>query len=278
LLATLASAPAAGQAPERDLQAMLARVGARVLEWYSRAQSIVSDEVVSIQTLRADMAPTGPPRRLAFELRVDWDPDSASPDSLPEARIVRQLLLVNGRAPGPRDEPGCMDPKGVSTEPLTMLLPDERRGYRFAEAGTTRVDGRDLLVVDFTSLARRAPEVAWRADCVSVSLPGWSEGRVWIDTRTYDVVRLDERLTGQFGFDVPFDLQRRGAPLSMTIERADSSIRYRRVEFQDPPEALMLPASVDTVTVVRGGGIQRNRISQRYSGHRRFLADARVVP
>ena len=40
----------------------------------------------------------------------------------------------------------------------------------------------------------------------------------------------------------------------------------------------MLPAEVDTVTVIRGGGIQRTRITQRFSDYRRFIADARVLP
>jgi hypothetical protein len=63
----------------------------------------------------------------------------------------------------------------------------------------------------------------------------------------------------------------------MVLERADSSIRYRRVEFNNPPDSLVLPAEVETVTVWRGGSTQRTRISQRFSGYRRFIADARVL-
>jgi hypothetical protein len=40
----------------------------------------------------------------------------------------------------------------------------------------------------------------------------------------------------------------------------------------------MLPAEVETLTVIRGGAIQRTRISQRFSGYRRFIGDARVMP
>jgi hypothetical protein len=63
----------------------------------------------------------------------------------------------------------------------------------------------------------------------------------------------------------------------MVVERADTSIRYRQVAFTDPPDTLMLPAEVETVTVIRGGAVQRTRISQRFSDYRRFIADARVV-
>ena len=83
---------------------------------------------------------------------------------------------------------------------------------------------------------------------------------------------------GTFAFDVPLDHARRRVARSMVIERAESSIRYSRVEFQDPPEPLLLPATVETLTVMRGGSTQRTRMTQRFSDDRRFLTDRRIVP
>src|SRR5688572_23868846 len=77
VLAAVFAATSAGarQAqPGADLAQTLARVGQRVEEWYSRAQSIVSTETVVIQPLRSDLTPMNSPRRLAYELRVAWDP------------------------------------------------------------------------------------------------------------------------------------------------------------------------------------------------------------
>jgi hypothetical protein len=139
------------------------------------------------------------------------------------------------------------------------------------------VDGRAALMVDYRGVAAGPPDITWRENCVSISLPGRSRGRIWIDAGTYDVLRLDEHLVGQFEFPVPREHQRRGAAMSMLIERSDSSIRFRRVEFQDPDETLMLPATIETVTIVRGGGIQRTRISQRFTDYRRFLTGGRIV-
>jgi hypothetical protein len=208
---------------------------------------------------------------------VAWDAVSA-PGTLPEPSVLRHLVAVNGRPPKEGEEPGCMDPKPVTPEPLMMLLPREREDYAFTLAGTTRVDGREAVMIDFKGAAPGPPEITWTKECVSVSLPGRVRGRMWVDAQTYDVLRLDEHLVGLFDFAVPREHQRRGAARAMTIERADSSIRYRRVDFEDPPESLMLPARVDTVTVFRGNGIQRTRISQRFSDHRRFVADVRVLP
>ena len=248
-----------------------------MIEWYARAQSIVSQETVVITPLGSDMAPTLPVRRLGYELRVAWDPATAGPGAFPEPSILRQILTVNGRPPRPNDEPGCMDPKPVSPEPLMMLLPEQRGDFAFTFAGRGRVDGRSVMMFDFKGVAGGEPEVTWTDECVSISIPGRSRGRIWVDANTHDVLRLDERLVGMFEFDVPRAHQRRGAVPSIVVERADTSIRYRRVEFSDPPDTLMLPSEVQTITVIRGGAAQRTRISQRFSDYRRFLADARVV-
>ena len=279
LAATLLTAvPMAQERAADDLDALIDRIGARVIDWYARAQSIVSQEEVFIQPLRFDMSPAGFGRRVAYELRIAWESPGAGAAALPEPTVLRQLLAINGRAPKAGEEPGCMDPKPVTPEPLMMLLPQERDNFAFSLAGTPRVDGRAALMIDFKGATPGEPEIAWTRDCVSVSLPGRVRGRLWVDAETHDVLRLDEHLVGLFDFDVPREHQRRGAAASMTIERADSSIRYRRVTFEDPPETLMLPAQVDTITVFRGNGIQRTRISQRFAGHRRFVADVRVLP
>ena len=271
------AAPAAQPAANLPLDELLDRVGKRVVEWYARSQSIISMETVSIQPLRSDLSPLDFPRRLAYELRVAWDPDSAGPGLLPDASVLRELVSINGRAPRERDRSECMDPKSVSPEPLSMLLPAKRGQYAFSVAGRARVGGRAAVMLDYKGIAPGPPEIAWTRECVSVSLPGRSRGRIWVDVETYDVLRYDERLVGQFDFPVPREQVRRGAAASMVIERADSSIQFKRVAFTNPEETLMLPASIDTLQVVRGGGIQRTRITQRFTEYRRFLTEGRVV-
>jgi hypothetical protein len=274
------SASAAPQAQRGEwtlpLGETLDRVGDRVEQWYARAQSLVSLESVSIQPLRADLTAVDFPRRLAYELRLAWDA-AAEGGELPEAKVVRELLTVNGKPPKPKDEPGCLDPKPVSAEPLSMLLAPHRDEYTFAAAGAARVEGRPALMIDYRSVAAGEPAITYTRDCVSIDLPGRSRGRIWIDAATFDVLRLDEYLIGMFDFTTPREQQRRGAAMHMTIERADSSIQYKRVAFTDPEETLMLPAMIETVTSIRGAGTQRYRVTQRFSDYRRFLTGGRVV-
>ena len=252
-------------------------MGRRVEAWHARARSVVATESVWIQPLRSDLTPAGSPRHVTFELRVGWDPDVIGPDGLPVANLLREPVSRTGRNGRTSNDPGCMDPKPVSPAPLAMLLPARLGESEFSAVGTGTVDGRPALRVDYRGRAAAPPEVTWTDACVSVSLPGRSRGRIWVDAATYDVLRMDERLVGTFAFDVPRDLVRRGAAASMVIERAESSIRYRRVEFQDPQETLMLPVEVDTLTVMRSRGVQRVRITQRFSDYRRFLTRGRMV-
>jgi hypothetical protein len=276
-MAWAATAVPLAQTAELDLPQTLERVGNRVEQFYQRAQSLVSDETVWIQSLRGDMTPVDLPRRLLFELRVAWEPDSTEPGSLPEASVLRQVLSINGRPPRAGDEPGCMDPKPVSPEPLEMLLAVNREKFAFSAGGATRTAGRAARTIDYRSIDTAPPEITWRENCVSISLPGQSRGRIWIDAATHDVLRLDEHLVGQFEFDVPREQQRRGAASRMLIERVDTSIHFRQVSFREPDETLMLPEAIETFQIVRGGGIQRTRITQRFTNYRRFLTGGRVV-
>ncbi|HEX2462568.1 MAG TPA: hypothetical protein VHJ58_20675, partial [Vicinamibacterales bacterium] len=279
VLSVVGAAPHAAEqstSPE-PLDETLRNVGRRIQDWYNRAQTVVSTETVLIQPLRADMSPDAFPRRLTFELRVEWDPERFGSFGLPGATVLREVSSINGRAPVRDRDSGCMDPKPVSPETLAILLPERLSESEFSPAGTTRLNGRTAVMIDYRGVVAREPEIAWVNECVTVSLPGRSRGRIWVDAATYDVLRIDDRLSGRFEFDVPREYIRRGAAPSMVIERAESSIRYARIEFDDPRESMMLPVSIDTVTVIRSTATQRTRITQRLSNHRRFLTEGRIV-
>jgi hypothetical protein len=270
------SAAVRSPAAAADVVALLARVGEQAEQYFARAQSMVCEETVRLQSLGADLMTDGShARQLVYQLRTAWEPPSNG-DGPPDIHVLREIIKIDGRPPRPKDEPGCMDPKPVSPEPLAMLLPARQRDYAFTWAGTGRADGRPAAMLDYKSLESGPVKVTRRNDCISIELPGRSRGRVWIDQATGDVLRLDERLTGMFDVEVP--PERRGAPTGfMTIERADSSIRYKRVAFRDPEEALMLPASIETVTVIRNAGAPRVRKTQVFSNYRRFVTEGRIV-
>ena len=273
-----ASTPLAAQgvADGRGLVALLGRVGDRIAQYYTRAQSIVCDERVRVLSLGHDNNPIGLGREIVYELRVAWG-GAAEPGRFPEATVQRQIRTINGRPVDPDAEPECLDPSPVSPEPLSFLLPGRRQRFVFSLVGSTREGERRATMVDYEPRPREPGEVVFGDDCVSVQLPFWMAGRVWIDAETDDVLRLDERLVGLFEFRVPRADQRAfGAP-TMTIERADSTTEYRQVRFEDPDETLMLPASIDSLVYWRGASPPRLRTTQSLSNCRRFLTDGRIV-
>ena len=277
--AALSASAAAQQRGASDLSDLLARIGARVEQYYTRARTIVCIETVVIQPLARDLTSDGRARRLVYELRVEWEPPSAD-GRAPGGNvgsIVRQLLSIDGRPPGPQDKPGCLDPKTVSPESLAMLLPGRSAEHTFAWAGMAVTGGRPSARLDYQLKEALSPSIEWRDDCVTVDPRGRSRGRVWVDAATDDVLRIDEYLAGPVEIPVRAELVRRNAPMRMTIERADSSIEYRAVTFSDPDETWLLPASIESVTIVRDAGVPRLRTRQLYSDYRRFTTAGRVV-
>ena len=63
----------------------------------------------------------------------------------------------------------------------------------------------------------------------------------------------------------------------MAIESFSSTVRYRRVAFSDPDETLLLPASMESMTIWRNAGVTRQFITHEISNYRRFVTGARVI-
>jgi hypothetical protein len=261
-----------------ELASMLERVGAAVERYFARAQTLICLENVSVQPLRWDMSPDfTPARRLTYELRVAWEPSADG--GLPEATAERRLLKIGSRAPRPKDKPGCTDPQDASPEPLVFLLPAKQSENVFTFAGTTRVNGRAALMLDYR--AREVGKVSASRkdqdeDCISIELPGRMRGRVWIDVETGDVLRLDERLSGMVDVTPPPSRRYHDRQM-MTIERLDTSTVYHPVTFTNPDETIMLPKQISTMQIVRNSGSPRLRKTHVFTDYRRFITGGRIV-
>jgi hypothetical protein len=274
--AVLFAAVAAAQPPS-SVEDVLVRTAARIEEYFARAQSILFFEKTTLQPLRSDMGLQGFARILESELRVEWDPKAAGPDA--EAKVLRELRRVNGRPPRDNDRRNCLDPNPISPEPLAFLLPAERGDYSFTLAGRGKGKAANTLMVDFRSLEKGKPEMKQQPDksedCFSINIPGSIKGRVWIDSETYEVLRIDQQLTGRIDVRVPNEQVRRGMVDVLIIERFDTSIRYKAVTFHDPEETVLLPQSIETLTMYRGAS--SHRTTQNFSNYRRFMTGGRLV-
>lgn len=272
-LAAVLTSGISAQAP--NLTDVLTKVSERVQRYYGRAQSVMCTEKVIIQPISRSFSPEGFARVLEYELHVEWE--AASGGEAPEAKVVRELRKVNGRAPRPKDFEACMDPKSVSTEPLELLLPHHRDEYVFSWRGPGTLKNQRAVVLEYRSRVRGKIEGTKKDDCVSISAPGYSKGRIWIDETTHDVLRLDEQLVSQLEYRLPRDTGSRDyGEDTYVVERADSTIRYRRVTFHEPEEVVLLPESIESLTVF-GGAAASHRTTQLFSDYRRFITTGRVV-
>ncbi|MEZ5285321.1 MAG: hypothetical protein R2712_11045 [Vicinamibacterales bacterium] len=269
-----------GVAP--GLAGILQRAGEKVEEYFTRAQSLICLEVVRLQPLASGLSPQGFGRTVESELRLSWDPFAITGDA-PEAATIREVLRVNGHTPRDNDYNACTTPEQQvkETQPLSMLLPEQRKEYEFRLDKPRKVDGQPALVIAYkktTKVTVRVSEVEGRDDCISFEIDGGQRGRIWLDPDTYEVLRLDESLSGLVDIPLPEKTRRQpGTPIAWTMERMDTTIRFERVSFQDPHETIMLPVSSTQLRVTRGSGQPRLRTVTEYSRYKRFLTGARLV-
>ena len=276
----LAAATLTAQAPP-DLDTVLARVSERIADYYKRAQNVVCTEKATVQPVGRDYSPQGFARVTEYELRVETDAEGETPD----AKVVRELLRVNGKTPREKDKKdraGCTDANPLSAEPLAFLLPAHRSEYTFASGGFGK--GKDVrsLILEFRSSkpdgeGELVEDPRGHEGCFTFSLPVVMKGRVWIDAETYQVLRVEQRMAGMADLKVPAKLQREhNLDGSVTVERHDTVIRYKTIPFNNPDEVMLLPESIDTLMVMRGG-LESLRSRQTFTDYRRFLTAGRVV-
>lgn len=256
-----------------DAGSALDGISRYVEQYYGKAQRIVAEETVTLQHLNSDLSPDGVARRLVYELRVEWDPSAVGP----RANVVRQLVRVGSRPPKPGAEPECLDPSSTSPEPLAFLLPDQRERFRFVAAGRARSAGREAVLLEYRSAGSEPSSVTGTKDCLRIDMPGRQAGRVWADPQTSEVLRLEERLLGPTDVVIPPSLQRVGASMRLTVDRADTTTRYDPVRFADPDEVVLLPSEITSVSIIRAAGVQRLRMTQTFRNYRRFLTQSRII-
>jgi hypothetical protein len=282
LLTALAASLSADQSVATDITGVLHRAGEKVTEFFARAQSIMCLEKVSLQKLGMGFGADGPARHVESELRLSWEPSPDNP--MPTlARTLRQVVRVNGAPPRKKDYENCTTPEKQDSEeqPLSLLLPSQREKYAFTYSGRDTIDRRDAIVIAYREIKKPTVDVSLledNEDCISFDIEGGMRGRIWIDAETHDVLRLDRSINGLIEIPMPRKVTRHaGAVAYWTMERWDSSIRFKRVTFQDPEETLVLPVESSTLQITRGAGTPRLRTSTQYHSYRRFITAGRVV-
>lgn len=250
-----------------DVAGILGGLAERTQQYYDRFISIICTETVHTQDLRSNLRPIGRPRMTVYELSVSRD---AKEKGDGEFRVQRTLQSVNGRPARQSERPQCTDPKTGTPEPLGFLLASRQSRYRFTVADA--VGGpAGARALDFIETPPSRVQITWEGTCFEAD-GGGQMGRVWFDPETYDVLQVDVRLVRPFV--VPFPEGFPAIRPAIRVEKSEMTLRFSRVDFEQPAESLMLPASIETLNVLRG--VPSMRISQTLTEYRRFLTKSEI--
>jgi hypothetical protein len=246
---------------------VLSHLADRTQQYYDRFTSIICTETARQQDLRYNLEPIGKPRVTVFELSVSRDPKAQGGNDF---QVGRTLLSVNGKPAKRNQQPGCTDPKNGTPEPLSFLLEKNQRNFRLALNEQAVGGPAGARALSFIESSPEPLSVKWTANCFSAE-GGGQEGRVWFDPITFDVLQVDARLSRPFQILVP-QVSFMQSPIR--VERWEASVRFEPVAFANPDEVVLLPQSVETLTVFRGA--PSLRIDQKLTNFRRFLAESTI--
>ena len=257
----------AAQPTDADL---LARVGEYVERYYTRAQTLVVTETVSVEPVTRRLKTDGPSRQIVNEMRIEWDAQVGS-----QPREVRNLTSAKGSRFGPPGQGDCLDERSVTFGPLSFLLPANREKFRFTIGRLETVGGIRTQRIEYETRRPEPPTVRWNGKCGWVDSFGRTRGSVWVDPATGEVLRYDEHLSGRV--KLPGPVGDAYAP-TFVAERADTTIDYKKFAFAEPNETLLLPSRVESVTFIQNSGAPRVRVVRTFTDYRRFLTGGRVLP
>jgi tetratricopeptide (TPR) repeat protein len=142
-----------------------------------------------------------------------------------------------------------------------LLLPAYQKESDFVYLGRQREDGHDTQVLAFAQRPETSRLVGSFSD---VEKNDWtltlSQGIVWIDSETYQIVRLRTDLL----YPIP----------KQHLDRMTTDIEYGEVHFNELARSVWLPHEV-VVTVESRGKLRRNRHA--YSGYRMFNVQSKIL-
>jgi hypothetical protein len=246
---------------------ILAGLAGRTQQYYDRFISIICTETVTAQDLRFNLTPVGGPRVTVYELSVAKDGQAKG---APDFRVNRTLQSVNGRPARTNQRAECTDPKTGTPEPLGFLLAKNQSRYRFSIA-EAKGGPPGTRAIGFVESPPERVRVKWEGSCFEAE-GGGHHGRVWFDPSTYDVLQVDLRLSKPFLIPLPNGYF--GIQPAIRVEKSEMTLRFSRVEFQQPDESVLLPDTIDTLHVLRG--VPSLRIHQKLANYRRFLTQTEI--
>jgi len=202
--------------------------------------------------------------------------------------VTRTLKSVDGKPTEQNKLPQrskCVDtnPQPAYADPLTFLLPKNQSNFIFSYEGEADLQGLRTAVVIITTPPVSEPvKIVDKGDCFRLSRGLQRQGKIWIDLNTYDVLQLQWQLAESFRGKIPAGVAKFGIfPVfrpskELSYEKADTTIRFRPLTFQNPEQTLLLPRSSESTWILKGARIAGFRTATDYTRYRRFITSVEI--
>jgi hypothetical protein len=269
-----ARAQAGGGTDER-LARILERAGESVERYQKGLFRIAFTEVLRNEELSKDMTPRKAKEFVYDSVVVREQLSEGKDDYLP--KTVRRLKTVDGK---PAKESAAIEGFMPNVTALGFLLQRSRKLFQFTLDGEESLGGRKAYRIRTQRPGQGEPKAEWEGMSFHVFAP--TEFIFWVDAESFDVLQVATHLIAPFEFDSPHvfnagPLGRFGPTRRLRYAREDTTIRFRRVQFKDPEQVLLVPDSAEWLTVIEGAKHPRLRTTLRCTDYRRFRADVKVI-
>ena len=262
------------------LKNILRRVGESIERYETGLFSLAFTETLGREELDKKLLPKGRPKVYVFD-------DLILRQTLPDRREgtyaggTRHVKTIDGK-PGKQLKEGpftCGEPNSSYGDQLSFLLPKFQGDKLFSYEGETEMRGRRMFLIGAFPRVRCEPEAVWKDKCFHIN--GEYRLKIWVDAENFDVLRLDAQLIEGVEFKSPRTVSvgfaRVGPKHKLRLERSDLTYLFRRVEFKEPGQTLLLPESAESLTIIEGAGKPRIRVRQTYGDYRRYVSDVKVI-
>ena len=272
-----ARAQEAAPTPTRDerLERILEKVGEGVARYQTGLFSIAFTETLTREELREDMTAKRSKEYVFATIVAREALSDDEEDYYP--RPVRRLKTIDGKPSKKRLGPET----DYAVSSLGFHLPKNRSLFQFALEGEATEAGRKLYRIRMLSPGEGEPRVEWQRRAVGFRFRVVAPlvYLIWVDAETFDVLRLESHLAAPFEFDGPraFGFGRFGPSRHFKYAAQDYFVRFRRQQFKDPEQTLLVPDSAEWVAVIEGASKPRTRATLRFNNYQRFRSDVKVI-
>lgn len=279
LLALVACVPAraqeAGAEPAKDerLERILEQVGEGVARYQAGLFSIAFSETLKREELREDMTAKRS-KEYVFDTVVLREPLSADEEDY-YPKPVRRLKIIDGKPSKKRLGPEI----DYFVASLGFLLPKYRSRFQFTFEGEAIEAGRKLYRIRVLSPGEGEPRVEWQRRVVGLRFRVVAPlvYTIWVDAETFDVLRLESHLVAPFEFDSPRTFGLFGPSQHFKYAAQDYFVSFRRQQFKDPEQTLLVPDSAEWLAVIEGASKPRTRATLRLYNYQRFRSDVKII-